>query len=131
MAEAVGRWRHGLTPFRRRLPRPYLGTRPMTSGVLADGKTAPADAATTDVAGSEGGERPSSPLTVAIQAAIGVALIGLLGVAVLLARQMLILIALAFFLAMGLNPLVVGIQRLGLRRGAAVSVVLLLTFALL
>jgi predicted PurR-regulated permease PerM len=68
---------------------------------------------------------------VAIQAAIGVALIGLLGVAVVLARQMLILIALAFFLAMGFDPLVVRIQRRGLRRGAAVSVVLLLTFALL
>src|SRR3954462_2852416 len=102
----------------------------MTSGVLA-GKTAPADTPTSNVAGSESGERRSSPLTVAMQAAIGVALIGLLGVAVVLARQMLILIALAFFLAMGFNPLVVRLQRLGLRRGAAVSVVLLLTFGLL
>jgi predicted PurR-regulated permease PerM len=102
----------------------------MTSGVLADEKTAAGDRPTAEVAGPRDRERRSSPLLVAVQAAVGVALVGLLGVAVVVARQMLILTALAFFLAIGFDPLVVRLQRLGLRRGVAVSVVLLLTFAL-
>ena len=107
----------------------------MASGVLADEKadenTQPADTPAADVGGHRGGDGRSSPLVVAVQAAVGVALIGLLAVAIVVARQMLILTALAFFLAIGFNPLVVRLQRLGLRRGLAVTIVLLLTFALL
>jgi predicted PurR-regulated permease PerM len=100
----------------------------MTSGVLADEKPAAPATATPDAPEQQ---RRTSPLIVAMQASVGVALIGLLGVAVVVARQMLILIALSFFLAVGIDPLVRRLQRTGIRRAAAVAVVLLLTLALL
>ena len=63
------------------------------------------------------------PFVIAFSAALGVAVAALLVEAVLVARQVLILILIAAFLAVGLDPAVRWLVRRGLRRSLAVLVI--------
>jgi predicted PurR-regulated permease PerM len=75
----------------------------------------------------------TSPFRIGFLGAIGVLLAFGLAQAVLRAQSILILVVVAFFIALGLNPLVRMLTRAGLKRGLAVLVVLLgvvLVFAL-
>jgi predicted PurR-regulated permease PerM len=74
-----------------------------------------------------------SPFRIGFTGAVGVLLAYGLAQAVLKAQSILILVVVAFFIALGLNPLVRMLTRAGLKRGLAVLVVLLgvvLVFAL-
>jgi predicted PurR-regulated permease PerM len=74
-----------------------------------------------------------SPLRIGFVGAIGVLLAYALAQAVIKAQSILILVVVAFFIALGLNPLVRMLTARGLKRGLAVLVVLLgvvLVFAL-
>ncbi|HVQ91079.1 MAG TPA: AI-2E family transporter [Mycobacteriales bacterium] len=66
-----------------------------------------------------------SPFRVGFGAAIGVGLAYLLYQALINAQSVLVLVVIAAFFAIGLNPTVSRLERLGLRRGAAVGVVFL------
>jgi predicted PurR-regulated permease PerM len=66
-----------------------------------------------------------SPFRVGFGAAIGVGLAYLLYRALVNAESVLILVVIAAFFAVGLNPTVSRLERLGLRRGASVGVVFL------
>jgi predicted PurR-regulated permease PerM len=66
-----------------------------------------------------------SPFRVGFGAAIGVGAAYLLYQAVLSARGVLVLVTVAAFLAIGLNPIVTRLERTGMRRGAAVGIVFL------
>lgn len=74
---------------------------------------------------------PRSPLRVGFLAAVGAGLAYLLYKALVSAHSVIILIVVAAFLAIGLNPLVDRIQRLGMRRGLAVAAVFLSVVILL
>lgn len=65
----------------------------------------------------------TSPIRVGFLAAVGVGLAYILYQAIVGAWSVLILIVIGTFLAIGLNPLVSRLERAGLRRGPAVSVV--------
>lgn len=65
-----------------------------------------------------------SPFRVAFTGALGVAVAYALVQAVVAVRGMLVLLLIAAFLAIGLNPAVVAMERRGIRRGLAVGVVL-------
>ena len=67
-----------------------------------------------------------SPFRIGFTAALGVALAYGLVHALITIRSMLVLLLIAAFLAVGLNPAVEFFQRRGLRRGRAVAVVLVL-----
>jgi predicted PurR-regulated permease PerM len=67
---------------------------------------------------------PRSPFKVAFAAAWGVLTALLIAKAIVDARQVLVLIAVGAFLAIGLNPAVEFLQRKGMRRGRAVLVVI-------
>ena len=69
---------------------------------------------------------PRSPFRIAFTATLGVALAYLLVQAVISARGVLILLLVAMFLAIGLNPTVERLERRGLRRGWAVALVFVL-----
>jgi predicted PurR-regulated permease PerM len=74
-----------------------------------------------------------SPLRIGFVGAIGVLLAYGLAQAVIKAQSILILVVVAFFIALGLNPLVRMLTARGLKRGLAVLVVLfgvVLVFAL-
>jgi predicted PurR-regulated permease PerM len=66
-----------------------------------------------------------SPFRVGFAGALGAGLVYLLYQAMVGAQNALVLIAVAAFLAVGLNPTVSRLERLGLRRGLAVAVVFL------
>jgi predicted PurR-regulated permease PerM len=66
---------------------------------------------------------PRSPFRIAFSAALGVGAAALLAVAIVNVRGVLTLLAAALFLAIGLNPTVEWLERRGLRRGLAVTVV--------
>jgi len=66
-----------------------------------------------------------SPLRIGFLGTLGVLLAYGLAQAVIRAQSVLILIVVALFIALGLNPLVRGLTRRGLKRGLAVLVVLL------
>ena len=66
-----------------------------------------------------------SPFRIGFSAALGVGLAYLLYQAVVSARSVLVLVVVAAFLAIGLNPTVTRLQRTGMRRGAAVGIVFL------
>ena len=90
-------------------------------------------------AGEAGGDHPGaapstgrrlplalmSPLRIGFVGTIGVLLAYALAQAVVKAQSILILVVVAFFIALGLNPLVRMLTRRGLKRGLAVLVVLL------
>ncbi len=93
------------------------------AGVVTEG-------ATTEKAADGGGRfgRPGRPLTrspfiVGLTAGLGVAVAYSAFVAVQNALSILVLIFIAMFLAIGLNPAVVRLQRIGLPRGLAVALV--------
>jgi predicted PurR-regulated permease PerM len=65
-----------------------------------------------------------SPFRVGFTAALGVALAYGLVQAVVAVRSVLVLLLISAFLAIGLNPAVVAMERRGIRRGLAVAVVL-------
>jgi predicted PurR-regulated permease PerM len=65
-----------------------------------------------------------SPFRIAFTAALGVAVAYGLVKAVIAVRSVLILLLVAAFLAIGLNPAVTAMERRGIRRGLAVAVVL-------
>lgn len=67
---------------------------------------------------------PRSPFRIAFTAALGVALAYALVQALVAVRSVLVLLLIAAFLAIGLNPAVVAMERRGIRRGLAVGVVL-------
>jgi predicted PurR-regulated permease PerM len=73
---------------------------------------------------------PRSPFRIAFGAALGVGVAYVLGQAVVAARQVLILLLISGFLAIGLNPPVEALQRRGMSRRQAVMVVIgtVLTF---
>jgi predicted PurR-regulated permease PerM len=73
---------------------------------------------------------PRSPFMIGMTGAAGVAVTYGLVELFLKARSVLILIGLAFFIAAGLDPVVVWLTRHGLRRWAAVTIVILALFAL-
>jgi predicted PurR-regulated permease PerM len=66
-----------------------------------------------------------SPFRLAFSASLGVALAYALVQSVLAVRSVLILLLIAAFLAIGLNPAVAAMERRGIRRGLAVGIVLL------
>jgi predicted PurR-regulated permease PerM len=66
-----------------------------------------------------------SPFRVGFGGAIGVGLVYLLYRALVNAESVLVLVVIAAFFAIGLNPTVSRLERLGLRRGASVGVVFL------
>lgn len=66
-----------------------------------------------------------SPFRVGFTAALGVALAYGLVQALVAVRSVLVLLLISAFLAIGLNPAVIAMERRGLRRGLAVAVVLL------
>jgi predicted PurR-regulated permease PerM len=66
-----------------------------------------------------------SPFRVGFGGAIGVGLVYLLYQALVNAESVLVLVVIAAFFAIGLNPTVSRLERLGLRRGASVGVVFL------
>ena len=68
-----------------------------------------------------------SPFRMGFSAALGVGLAYLLYRAVVNAQHQLVLVAVAAFLAIGLNPTVSRLERMGLRRGFAVTAVFLAT----
>ncbi|HEY9475689.1 MAG TPA: AI-2E family transporter, partial [Mycobacteriales bacterium] len=68
-----------------------------------------------------------SPFRVGFSAALGVGIAYLLYRAVVNAQHQLVLVVVAAFLAIGLNPTVSRLERMGLRRGFAVTVVFLAT----
>jgi predicted PurR-regulated permease PerM len=70
-----------------------------------------------------------TPFMIGIQAAAGVAVAYGMVELFLKARSVLILIGLAFFIAAGLDPVVVWLTRHGLRRWAAVAIVVFALFA--
>ncbi|HST66666.1 MAG TPA: AI-2E family transporter [Mycobacteriales bacterium] len=70
-----------------------------------------------------------SPFRIGFSGAIGVGLAYLLYQAVVSARSVLVLVVVAAFLAIGLNPTVTRLQRTGMRRGAAVGIVFLAVIA--
>jgi predicted PurR-regulated permease PerM len=67
---------------------------------------------------------PRSPFRIAFSAALGVAVAYVLLRAVVAVRQVLILLLISAFLAIGLNPAVEWIQRRGMSRGKAVGAVI-------
>lgn len=67
---------------------------------------------------------PRSPFRIAFTAALGVALAYALVQALVAVRSVLVLLLVAAFLAIGLNPAVASMERRGIRRGLAVGVVL-------
>lgn len=71
-----------------------------------------------------------APFLVGFMGALGVALAFALAWAVVVAGQVLVLLGLAFFIALGLDPAVVWLYRRGLPRWAAVAVVLATALAL-
>jgi predicted PurR-regulated permease PerM len=71
-----------------------------------------------------------SPFYVGFIAALGVAIAFALAYMVVAAGQILVLLGLAFFLAVGLDPAVVWIYRRGLPRWAAVTIVLIAALAM-
>jgi predicted PurR-regulated permease PerM len=73
---------------------------------------------------------PRSPFMIGMKAAAGVAVTYALVELLLKARSVLILIGLAFFIAAGLDPVVVWLNRHGLRRWMAVSLVIFALTAL-
>jgi len=73
---------------------------------------------------------PRSPFLIAMKATAGVLTVIALAELLLKARSVLILIGLAFFIAAGLDPVVVWLTRHGLRRWMAVIIVLLALLAL-
>jgi predicted PurR-regulated permease PerM len=73
---------------------------------------------------------PRSPFMIGLMGAAGVAVTYGLVELFLRARAVLILIGLAFFIAAGLDPVVVWLTRHGLRRWAAVTIVVFALFAL-
>jgi predicted PurR-regulated permease PerM len=73
---------------------------------------------------------PRSPFRIAFSAALGVALAYLLVQAVVAVRSVLVLLLISAFLAIGLNPAVEAMERRGLRRSLAVTVVLVATLLL-
>ncbi|HUN35101.1 MAG TPA: AI-2E family transporter [Trebonia sp.] len=73
---------------------------------------------------------PNSPFLIGMKATAGVLTVIALAELLLKARSVLILIGLAFFIAAGLDPVVVWLTRHGLRRWMAVVVVLLALLAL-
>jgi predicted PurR-regulated permease PerM len=96
----------------------------------------PSDAAlAAELARSEGEDAPfgrlghplerSSPLFIGFFGAIGVFLAWFLIQAVIQARSVIVLIVVALFLAVGLNPAVESLARRGMRRGMAITVVFL------
>ncbi|HEX5496922.1 MAG TPA: AI-2E family transporter [Mycobacteriales bacterium] len=68
-----------------------------------------------------------SPFRIGFSASLGVGIAYLLYQAVVNARHQLVLVAVAAFLAIGLNPTVSRLERMGLRRGVAVGLVFLAT----
>ncbi len=66
-----------------------------------------------------------SPVWIGFEAAVGAGLAYLLYRAAVNARSVLVLVAVAAFLAAGLNPMVSRLERVGIRRGLAVAVVFL------
>lgn len=64
-----------------------------------------------------------SPFRIGFSGAVGVGLAYLLYQAIVSARGVLVLVIVAAFLAIGLNPTVTRLQRTGMRRGAAVGIV--------
>jgi predicted PurR-regulated permease PerM len=68
-----------------------------------------------------------SPFRVGFSAAVGVGLAYLLYRAIVNAQHQLVLVAVAAFLAIGLNPTVSRLERVGMRRGLAVGLVFLAT----
>jgi predicted PurR-regulated permease PerM len=70
-----------------------------------------------------------SPFRIGFSGAVGVGLAYLLYEAVVSARGVLVLVVVAAFLAIGLNPTVTRLQRTGMRRGAAVGIVFLAVIA--
>lgn len=73
---------------------------------------------------------PRSPFMIGMKATAGVITVIALTELLLKARSVLILIGLAFFIAAGLDPVVVWLSRHGLRRWMAVTIVLLALLAL-
>jgi len=73
---------------------------------------------------------PRSPFLIGMKATAGVLTVVALAELLLKARSVLILIGLAFFIAAGLDPVVVWLTRHGLRRWMAVIIVLLALLAL-
>jgi predicted PurR-regulated permease PerM len=71
-----------------------------------------------------------SPFYIGMMGGLGVGVAGLVAWSVASAREVLLLIALAFFIAVGLEPLVALLHRRGVRRGLAVAVVSLCAVAL-
>ena len=67
----------------------------------------------------------TSPLRIGFLGAVGVLLAYALAQAVLKSQSILILVVVAFFIALGLNPLVRMLTRAGVKRGLAVLIVLL------
>jgi predicted PurR-regulated permease PerM len=72
-----------------------------------------------------------APFVIGFTGALGVACAAVIAWAVVSAGQVLVLLALAFFIAVGLDPAVVWLYRRGLPRPAAVCVVVLVALALL
>jgi len=66
-----------------------------------------------------------SPFRIGFSGAVGVGLAYLLYRALVNAQSVLVLVLVAAFLAIGLNPMVSRLERMGMRRGAAVSIVFL------
>ena len=64
-----------------------------------------------------------SPFRIGFAGALGVGFAYLLYQAVVSARSVLVLVIVAAFLAIGLNPIVTRLERTGMRRGAAVGIV--------
>ena len=115
--------------------KPSLSSAPEAdpSGVTPSGGP-PAEGATP-------GGRPRPRVPINLRSPFGIGFLGTIGVllayglaqALIQARSILILVIVAFFIALGLNPLVRALTRRGLKRGIAVLVVLLgvlLVFAL-
>lgn len=106
-----------------------------TLGSRAGGDTPSALPAALDAKGQQQATAPgprsriplnlTSPLRIGFVGAIGVLLAYALAQAVVRAQSILILVVVAFFIALGLNPLVRILTRAGTKRGLAVLIVLL------
>lgn len=66
-----------------------------------------------------------SPFRIGFTGAVGVGMAYLLYLALVSAKSVLVLVLVAAFLAIGLNPTVTRLQRMGMRRGGAVGIVFL------
>lgn len=114
----------------RRVAQPH---RPSDEGPVADAETRAAGAITADEPLGRLGPPMDrrSPFLVGLAGAAGVAVLGALVMLILLARTELILVGIALFLAIGLDPAVSWLVRRRIPRAAAVALVVIVVLAVI